>query len=320
MINPNRNQGVFVVKCFVTGAAGFLGTALSNKLIEIGYEVIGLDDCSGGEPERLRPEVQFVRNDLNSKESLWRLLKNVDIIYHLAAKVIVPDSLLYPGEYEKTNVGGTVTLLEAMHDVGNQKMIFASSGAIYGNQPLMPLKEDMNPSPESPYAVSKLAGEFYIRTIGQLWGLQAVCLRIFNCYGPYQGFSFAHSPVIPTFLRQCALHGTVVIHGDGNKTRDFVYVDDVVDAFVAAAELQSNNETVINIGSGQETSVNEVLETAKRVTGVEPQVIYNPRRVGGANRMCADLSIAEKVLNYHPKVMLEEGMQRTFAEDENLRQ
>ena len=308
------------VKCFVTGAAGFLGTALSNRLVEDGHEVIGLDNCSAGEPQRLLPEVKFVRNDLNSKESLWRLLKGVDIIYHLAAKVIVPDSLLYPAEYEKTNVGGTVTLLEAMHDVGNRKMVFASSGAIYGNQPVMPLREDMNPIPESPYAVSKLAGELYIRTIGQLWGLQAVCLRIFNCYGPYQGFSFAHSPVIPTFLRQCALHGTVVIHGDGSKTRDFVYVDDAVDAFAAAASLEDSDETVINVGSGQETSISSVLEIAQKITGVEPQVVHNPRRVGGANRMCADLTIAEKKLNYKPKISLEEGMRRTFEADENLRQ
>ena len=207
-----------------------------------------------------------------------------------------------------------------MHDVGNRKMIFASSGAIYGNQPVMPLREDMNPRPESPYAVSKLASEFYIRTIGQLWGLQAVCLRIFNCYGPYQGFTFAHSPVIPTFLRQSALKGTVVIHGDGNKTRDFVYIDDVVDAFIAAASLNNSEELVINIGSGKEISVNEVLELAQKVTGIEPQVVHNPRRVGGADRMCADLTIAEKMLNYHPKVMLEEGMRKTFEADANLHQ
>ena len=307
------------MKCFVTGAAGFLGTALSNRLIEEGHRVIALDDCSASEPDRLYPEVEFVRNDLNKKESLWRLLKDIDCIFHLAAKVIVPDSLLYPAEYEKTNVGGTVTLLEAMHDVGNQKMVFASSGAIYGSQPVMPLREEMAPNPRSPYAVSKLAGELYIRTIGQLWGLQAVCLRIFNCYGPHQGFSFTHAPVIPTFLRQSALKGTVVIHGDGTKTRDFVYVDDVVDAFLAASKLEDSDETVINIGSGYETSVKEVLEIAEKVTGETPQVVYNPRRVGGADRMCADLTIARAKLGYEPKVMLEEGMRRTFEEDEKLK-
>ena len=126
--------------------------------------------------------------------------------------------------------------------------------------------------------------------------------------------------MIPTFLRQCALKGTVVIHGDGNKTRDFVYVDDVVDAFVAASKLEDSDETVINVGSGQETTVNEVLTLAQKVTGVEPQVIHNPRRVGGAERMCADLTIAKKKLDYQPKVMLEEGMRRTFEADENLKQ
>ena len=303
----------------MTGAAGFLGTALSNRLIEEGHQVVALDDCSASEPDRLYPEVEFIRNDLNQKESLWRLLKDIDVIYHLAAKVIVPDSLLYPAEYERTNVGGTVTLLEAMHDVGNRKMIFASSGAVYGSQPVMPLKEDMRAFPKSPYAVSKLSGEMYIRTIGQLWGLQAVCLRIFNCYGPHQGFSFNHAPVIPTFLRQCALKGTVVIHGDGTKTRDFVYVDDVVDAFIAAARLEDSDETLINVGSGQETSVNEVLELAQKVTGETPQVLYNPKRVGGADRMCADLTIAREKLGFEPKVTLEDGMRMTFEMDENLK-
>ena len=307
------------MNCLVTGAAGFLGTALSNRLVEEGHHVIGLDDCSASQPDRLSPEVQFVRSELNNKESLWRLLKNVDVIYHLAAKVIVPDSLLYASDYEKTNVGGTVTLLEAMHDVGNRKLVFSSSGAVYGNQERQPLNENMRAVPESPYAVSKLSSELYIRTIGQLWDLQAVCLRIFNAYGPHQRFSFAHSPVIPSFLRQCALKGTVVINGDGLKTRDFVYIDDVTDAFIAAARLEDKSETLINIGSGVETTINQVLTTAEAVTGQTPQVVYNPRRVGGADRMCADLTIAKSKLGWAPKVTLEEGMARTFENDETLK-
>ncbi len=307
------------MNCLVTGAAGFLGTALSNRLVEEGHHVIGLDDCSASQPDRLSPEVQFVRSELNNKESLWRLLKNVDVIYHLAAKVIVPDSLLYASDYERTNVGGTVTLLEAMHDVGNRKLIFSSSGAVYGNQERQPLNENMRAVPESPYAVSKLSSELYIRTIGQLWDLQAVCLRIFNAYGPHQRFSFAHSPVIPSFLRQCALKGTVVINGDGLKTRDFVYIDDVTDAFIAAARLEDKSETLINIGSGVETTINQVLNIAEAVTGRTPQVVYNPRRVGGANRMCADLTIAKSKLGWTPKVSLEDGMARTFENDETLK-
>ncbi len=307
------------MNCLVTGAAGFLGTALSNRLVEEGHHVIGLDDCSASQPDRLSPEVQFVRSELNDKESLWRLLKNVDVIYHLAAKVIVPDSLLYASDYEKTNVGGTVTLLEAMHDVGNRKLVFSSSGAVYGNQERQPLNENMRAVPESPYAVSKLSSELYIRTIGQLWDLQAVCLRIFNAYGPHQRFSFAHSPVIPSFLRQCALKGTVVINGDGLKTRDFVYIDDVTDAFIAAARLEDKSETLINIGSGVETTINQVLTTAEAVTGQTPQVVFNPRRVGGADRMCADLTIAKSKLGWAPKVTLEEGMARTFENDETLK-
>ncbi len=233
--------------------------------------------------------------------------------------MIVPDSLLYASDYERTNVGGTVTLLEAMHDVGNRKLIFSSSGAVYGNQERQPLNENMRAVPESPYAVSKLSSELYIRTIGQLWDLQAVCLRIFNAYGPHQRFSFAHSPVIPSFLRQCALKGTVVINGDGLKTRDFVYIDDVTDAFIAAARLEDKSETLINIGSGVETTINQVLNIAEAVTGRTPQVVYNPRRVGGANRMCADLTIAKSKLGWTPKVSLEDGMARTFENDETLK-
>ncbi len=307
------------MKVFVTGAAGFLGTSICNRLISDGYEVIGFDDFSAGSPESLAPEVQMFQGSINDQQKLWELLQGVDCVFHLAAKVIVPDSILYPREYEKVNVGGTVTLLEAMRDVGIDRMVFASSGAIYGIQEEQPLKESFKPRPASPYAVSKLASEYYINTIGRLWGLKAVCLRIFNAYGPRQRFSFKHAPVIPTFLRQASSLGTIVVHGDGHKTRDYIYIDDVVEALVAASKLDDTHELVINIGSGVETSVSEVLDLAKQISGASPEVVYNQWRPGGPDRMCADLTLAREILGFEPKISLETGMRLTHAYIESFR-
>jgi len=308
------------LKIFISGAAGFIGSALANRLVEEGHQVIALDDFSAGSQNRLHPDLEVVQGSINDREILWKLLQGVDCVYHLAAKVIVPDSILYPSEYNHVNVSGTVTLMEAMRDVGIRRMVFASSGAIYGIQSEQPLREKLNsPRPASPYAVSKLASEYYINTIGRLWGLEAVCLRIFNAYGPNQGFSFTHAPVIPTFLKQCASHGTVIIHGDGHKTRDFVYIDDVVSALILASQVPNPQELVINIGSGIETMVSQVLDQAIEITGIEPEIVYNQRRVGGPDRMCADLTLAAAVLGYQPRVMLAEGMRLTYEMDQRLR-
>lgn len=308
------------MKVFVTGAAGFIGTHLSNELIAQGHTVVGFDNLSTGNPDSLSPDVNLVRGDINDRELLWQLLQDVDCVYHLAARVVVPESILYPREFERVNVGGTVTLLEAMRDVGSHRLIFASSGAIYGIQKDQPLNENTTkPKPASPYAVSKLASEYYINTIGRLWGLEAVCLRIFNAYGPRQGFSFSHAAVIPTFLKQAATKGTIVIHGDGTKTRDFVYITDVVDALIAAMKLKKPNETVINIGSGHETTINQVCEMACRITGKQPEIVFNQKRVGGPDRMCADLTLARELLGYEPKVSLEDGMRLDYEGDDRLR-
>lgn len=307
------------MKSLVTGAAGFIGTALCNHLIYQGDQVVGLDNLFTGSPDGLQPEVELIKGDINDRELLWKILQGIDCVFHLAAKAIVPNSILYPREYEEVNVGGTVTLLEAMRDVGISRMVFASSGAIYGLQNRQPLKEKVTkPKPASPYAVSKLASEYYINTIGRLWGLEAVCLRIFNAYGPRQNFSFAHAPVIPTFLRLAASHGTIVIHGDGHHTRDFVYIDDVIEALISASKLTDRKELVINVGSGVETSVTEVLDLARKITGGNPEVVYNQRRPGGPDRMRADLTLANQILNFYPKTTLEEGMARTFELDLRL--
>lgn len=303
------------MRFLITGAAGFLGAPLANSLAADGYRVVGLDDLSTGDPQRLSPEVHLVRGDINDRPKLWSLLQDVDCVYHLAARVIVPESVLYPRDYNLVNVGGTVTLMEAMRDVGVKRVILISSGTIYGNQRNQPMKERCRPNPDSPYAVSKLAAEYYLRTIGELWGIETVCLRVFNAYGPGQPLPPSHGPVIPYCLRQAMDNGTIVVHGDGKQTRDYVFIDDVVDAMIAASFAEKINRLIINVGSGKEASVNEIVKTVIELTGMKPEIVVHKSHGTGPSRMCADLSLASKKLGYHPKVVLEEGLTRIIEND-----
>jgi len=299
----------------ITGAAGFLGSALANRLIADGHGVRGFDDLSTGDPAVLSPEVQFTRGDVNDRPKLWTMLQDVDCVFHLAARVLVPESVLYPREYNLVNVGGTVTLMEALRDVGIQRVVMISSGAVYGLQETQPLLESTALFPGSPYAVSKLAAEAYVRTIGRLNAIETVCLRVFNAYGPGQHLPPVHAPVIPYFLRQAQQNGTIVIHGDGSQTRDYVYVDDVVSAMVAAAIAPDVNERIINIGSGTETSVRQLVDLVLEATGGSPQIVFNPRNDGGSSRMCADITLARDLLAYSPSMPLLDGLRQTLTLD-----
>jgi len=299
----------------ITGAAGFLGSALANRLAREGHQVRGLDDLSTGDPQALSTDVHFTRGDVNDRPKLWTLLQEVDCVYHLAARVSVPESLLYPREYNAVNVGGTVSLMEAMRDVGVRRVVFISSGAVYGDQSNQPLKCEATPYPRSPYAVSKLAAEYYVRTIGDLWGIETVSLRVFNAYGPGQHLPASHPPVIPYFLRQAVRGGTLVVHGSGNQTRDYVYVDDVVNAMVAAATASGIDDAVINIGSGTETSVKELVRLVLETTGSKSEVIYNHQSDPGVSRMCADLGAARKKLSFQPRVSLADGLRLALERD-----
>ncbi len=309
---------IITMQYLITGAAGFLGSALANRLVAEGHTVRGIDDLSTGDPATLSPDVLFSRADVNDRPRLWTLLQNIDCVYHLAARVLVPESVLYPREYNQVNVGGTVTLMEAMRDVGVKRVIFISSGAIYGDQAEQPVAETAIPNPRSPYAVSKLAAEYYVRTIGALWKIETTCLRVFNAYGPGQHLPPVHAPVIPNFLRQSAQNGTLVLNGEGGQTRDYVYVDDVVNAMVAAAIAPEANHEIINIGSGVETSVAEISTLAQKITGGKPQTVFNPQNDGKPARLCADIRLAKKLLDYQPQVTLETGLQLTYELDTRL--
>ena len=299
----------------ITGAAGFLGSALANHLAHDGHQVRGLDDLSKGDPAVLDKSVHFTRGDVNDRPKLWTLLQDVDCVYHLAARVSVPESVLYPREYNAVNVGGTVSLMEAMRDVGVRRVVFTSSGAIYGGQEKQPVSENLTPNPDSPYGVSKLSSEFYVRTIGQLWGIETVSLRIFNAYGPGQHLPPSHPPVIPNFLRQAVRNGSIVIHGDGGQTRDYVYIDDAIRAMIAAATAPSVDGQVINVGSGTEISVRGLGRMVIDLINSQAETIFNPRSNSGIARMCADLSLAKEKLGYLPQVSLEDGLRMTIQKD-----
>jgi UDP-glucose 4-epimerase len=303
----------------ITGAAGFLGSSLANHLAREGHQIRGLDDLSTGDPKVLAPDVHFTRGDVSDRPKLWTLLQDVDVVYHLAARVSVPESILYPRDYNHVNVGGTVALMEAMRDVGVKRVVLASSGAVYGDLGDATLTESAKPNPRSPYAVSKLSAEYYVRTIGSLWNIETVSLRIFNAYGTGQHLPPSHPPVVPHYLRQALRGGTLVAHGDGSQTRDYVYVDDVVSAMVAASTAPGVNGLVINVGSGVETSVTELIRLVLEVANSKANVVYNSQASGGVSHMRADLALAKEKLRFTPSIKLEEGLRLTLQRDPRFR-
>lgn len=303
------------MRCLITGGAGFIGVALANKLVREGCHVRVLDDLSAGDPSGLHPDVLFTRGDVRDRPKLWTLLQKVDCVFHLAARVSVQESVLYPREYNDVNVGGTVSLAEATRDAGVKRLVLASSATVYGPQPYQPVPETAWPHPLVPYAVSKLAAEHYIFALGALNSIETVALRIFNAYGPGQRVPPAHAPVVPLFVKSVLTGASLVVHGDGSQTRDFVYIDDVVNALSAAAHASGINQQVINVGSGEETSINALIRTLGQVTQQQPDIIYNPQQSGGIERQVADLTRARKLLGYQPQVTLREGLTRLLTED-----
>lgn len=303
------------MRFLVTGGAGFLGAALANRLAAEGHQVHVLDDLSNGDAARLDPRVGFTKGDTDNVPLLWSLLQNIDCVYHLAARVSVPQSILHPREYARVNVGGTVSLMEAMRDTGVGRVIFTSSGAVYGNQPRQPVREDDPPHPDDPYAVSKWSAEQYIRTIGDLWGLETVALRVFNAYGPGQSLPVSHAPVVPRFLQQALTNGSIVIFGDGRQTRDYIYVDDVVAALVAAATAPGIDRAIINIGSGRETSIIDLIDHIERATDRRANIIQNPAKSGGVPRLAAGIGRAQELLGFRPAIDLANGLRLTIERD-----
>lgn len=296
------------MKILVTGGAGFIGAALANHLVRLGHRVRALDDLSSGDPSALDSAVSFTRGDVRDIPKLWTLLRDVEVVFHLAARVSVPESILYPVEYNEVNVGGTVALMTAARDAGVRRVVLASSGTVYGEQEEQPVKETATVRPPNPYAVTKIASEYYLSGLGALYDIEVVMLRIFNAYGPGQAVPPSHPPVIPHFVSQALTGSTPIIFGSGKQTRDFIYISDVVTALTTAGLSDSVNGLIINIGSGEEVSINELLKKIEDLLDHRVLSLHNPTQSGGVSRLVAETSLARKVLGFEAQVSMDEGL------------
>ena len=306
------------MKILVTGGAGFIGSALANHLAGLGHRVRVVDDLSSGDPSVLDNAIAFTRGDVRDIPKLWTLLRDVDVVYHLAARVSVSESVLYPVEYNEVNVGGTVSLMTAARDAGVRRVVLASSGTVYGEQEEQPVKESALARPPNPYAVSKLASEYYLSALGALDDIEAVMLRIFNAYGPGQAVPPSHPPVIPHFIRQALSGSTPTIFGSGKQSRDFIYINDVVDALTTAGMVDNADGLIINIGSGKEVSINDLVKKIEELLGKRVLALHNPGQSGGVSRLVADTELAQKILGFRAKVDIDEGLRLLLRRPEEL--
>ena len=296
------------VKLLVTGGAGFIGSHLVDKLIEQGHEVVVIDNLSTGEKENLNPKAKFRKVDIRNLKKIKPAFKGVDHVFHLAAQARVPLSVKDPIETHTNNALGTLNVLVAARDNKVKKFIYSASSSAYGDQKNLPLKEDMTPRPKSPYGLQKLIGEEYCRLFYELYGLPTVSLRYFNVYGPRNPLEGAYALVIGIFLRQKKAGEPLTIDGDGEQTRDFTSVRDVVRANILAAESNKvGRGEVINIGAGNNHSINKIAEL------IGGKTINKPPRLGDPKHTLADNSKAKKFLGWEPEVSLEQGINQLLS-------
>ena len=303
-------------KCLITGGAGFIGSNIADGLLKQGAKVSILDNFVTGFRENLdeiNGDFDFVEGDLNDDESLIKSLEGVDIIFHQAALPSVPRSVENPSETHQACVNGTFNLLLKAKENNVKRVIYAASSSAYGDQETLPKVETMLPEPLSPYAAAKLMGEYYCSVFSRVYGLEAVCLRYFNVFGPRQNPSSTYSGVISRFIDALMSNQTPVIFGDGEQSRDFTYIANVVDANIKAAQTSQGIGKVINTANGERISLNELLEVLKNITGRENiKADYQPERKGDVKHSQADNTRAKEWLGYEKLVGLEEGLQKTI--------
>lgn len=304
-----------MAKCLVTGGAGFIGSHVVDALIARGDKVRVLDNLSTGRKENLvrhASGIELLVGDLRNEETIQNAVRGIDYVFHIAALRAVLRSVDDPCETNEVNVRGTLNLLLAAKEAGVKRVIFSSSSSVYGDTDVFPSREDALPRPQSPYAASKIMGEYYCQIFSRLYGLETVCLRYFNVFGPRQNPESKYSAVIPIFV-DCMLKGvSPEIHSDGKQSRDFTYVANVVSGNLLAADAKGVSGEVFNIACHEEFSVLEIFNQLKdilSIEGVEP--VFKPKRAGDVRRSFADIAKAQRQLGYKTKVNFRDGLKET---------
>lgn len=305
-----------MARYLITGVAGFIGSALAREVLAQGDQVRGLDNFSTGKRENISEifsQIDFREGDLLGSGLVHDACRGVDYILHEAAIASVPRSVKDPLASHRANLDGTVNLLIAARDAKVKRVVYAASSSAYGDTPTLPKHEDMSPNPISPYAVAKLASEYYMTSFYRCYGLETVCLRYFNIFGPRQDPDSPYSGVLAKFITHMLRGEQPTIFGDGTQSRDFTYVDNAVQANLLACKAPASEVAgrVFNIGVGQRVDLNETFRLLQKIIGYNGEVKYAPERAGDVKHSLADLTRAKRHLGYTPKIYFEEGLRRT---------
>jgi nucleoside-diphosphate-sugar epimerase len=300
--------------CLVTGGAGFIGSHIAEALVKRGDRVRVLDNLITGRRENLSPfadRIEFIEGDIRDYAATLRAAEGASVIFHQAAVPSVPRSVAEPALNHDINVNGTFNVLMAAREARARRVVYAASSSAYGDTETLPKQEEMSPSPLSPYAAAKLFGEYYCRVFTQVYNLETVSLRYFNVFGPRQDPSSPYSGVISKFITTLLYGETPVIYGDGGQSRDFTYIDNVVDANLRAAESAQAIGRVINIGTGVQITLNALLDGLQKIIGSNIPARYEETRAGDIRHSLADISRARELIGYLPLVKFDEGLKRT---------
>ena len=303
------------MRYLVTGGAGFIGSNTVDELVRRGHGVVVVDDLSAGKEENLaesRGKITFIKGSITDLDTVQRATQQADYVIHLAARTSVPRSVKDPLETNRINIEGTLNVLLAARDNKVRRVVIAASSSAYGETPTLPKKETMQPVPISPYGVTKYVAELYAFVFGRCYGLETVCLRYFNIFGPRQDPDSPYSGVLSRFATAFLDGGQPVVFGDGEQTRDFTYVENAVQANLLACEAPDVAGQTFNVGTGARISLNRTLELLRNISGKHLQARYDPPREGDIRDSQADISLAKQSLGYDPSVEFEEGLQKTF--------